>query len=196
MTVHRSNRDHYDNEPHTNNSNYAEFVSSVVQSRRDTNNPSPSKCEHSGNQANINSQMRLAKSMSHAPTEAELQQPPKRQKTYGQNNRPLSITPRPSTSQAQNYIDLATEGPSPNQPPDCRQPASTSEPTTPLSGHCSELRRPTPTTNYVLSHSDFPLRRTWSLVQSTWVPNALSHDNNDHPPDPDLPMTVFLGTRG
>ena len=65
MTVHRSNRDHYENEPLTNNSNYAEFVSTVVQSRRDTNNPSSSRCEHSGNQANINSQMRLAKSLPH-----------------------------------------------------------------------------------------------------------------------------------
>ena len=89
-------------------------------------------------------------------------------------------------SQVPNYIDLTADGPSHNQPPDSFQPAIARGPTTPLSDHYSDPLRPTPTTTDVLRHSEVPLRRSWSLVQSTWVPKALSHDNNEHPPDPGL----------
>ena len=191
MTTYRSNSDHYGNEHHTNNSNYAEFVLTVVQSKQDASTPSLAKYEHNAIQANINSQIRLAKSMSHTPTEADLQQPPKRQKTYGHSNRPLCITPgRPSTIQAPKCIDLATDSHNHNQPPDLRQPASTTDPTTPSAGRFSELRQPTPTTNDVPSRFDGSLSRTWRLVQSTWVPNASIHDNQENPPDPHPPPTV------
>ena len=96
----------------------------VVQDNHVTSTPSSAKCEYSSNQTNISSQIRLAKSMSHAPTEADLQHPPKRPKTNVHSSRPLCIIPgRSPTPPAPRYIDLTTV--SHSRPPDLRQPAPT-----------------------------------------------------------------------
>ena len=96
----------------------------VVQDNQDEGTPSSAKCEYSSNQTNIHSQIRLAKSMTHVPTEADFQHPPKRPKTNVNSSRPLCIIPgRPPTPPTSRCIDLTTV--SHSRPPDLRQPAPT-----------------------------------------------------------------------
>ena len=98
----------------------------------------------SANQANVHSQLRLAKSMSHIPTEADLQHPPKRPKTNVNSSRPLCITrgrpPPPLTPLCSDPTTVSH-----SRPPDQRQSTPTTTFNHGLSCPDTTNHRPLPT---------------------------------------------------